>query len=116
MVVDYRVLAAVGFGAQIVDGTVGMAFGVISTSALLSFGLPPAQASAIVHTAEIFTTAASAGSHLWHRNVDWRLVARPGIAGGLGAGLRAWVLFHVGSSAGPPYISALPLLGGGFLL
>ncbi len=57
-----------------------MAFGVVSNSALLFMGVPPAQASAIVHTAEIFTTAGSAGSHLYHRNVDWRLVLRLGSA------------------------------------
>ena len=71
---DYLLLGAIGFLAQLVDGALGMAFGVISTTAMLSMGLPPAQASAIVHTAEIFTTGASASSHLWHRNVDWRLV------------------------------------------
>src|SRR5437870_5821315 len=75
---DYIVLGLIGFAAQLVDGALGMAFGVISTSAMLSFGMPPAQASAIVHTAEIFTTAGSAASHIWHRNVDWRLVLRLG--------------------------------------
>ena len=52
----------------------GMAFGVISTNARCwPLGMPPAQASALVHTAEIFTTGASAASHIYHRNVDWRL-------------------------------------------
>ena len=60
---DYLLLGAIGFLAQLVDGALGMAFGVISTTAMLSMGMPPAQASAIVHTAEIFTTGASAGSH-----------------------------------------------------
>src|SRR5229473_3031619 len=115
MVVDYLVLAAVGFGAQIVDGTLGMAFGVISTSALLSFGIAPAQASAIVHTAEIFTTGASAASHLWHRNVDWRLVARLGGAGVLGAVLGAWILSNVDASAARPYVSAYLAIIGGLL-
>ena len=50
-----------------------MAYGVLTNAALLSIGLPPAQASALVHTAEIFTTGASAASHIYHRNVDWRL-------------------------------------------
>ena len=68
-----------------IDGALGMAFGVISTTAMLSMGMPPAQASAIVHTAEIFTTGASATSHYYHRNIDWRLVIRLGIAGVLGA-------------------------------
>ena len=64
MISDYVVLGLIGFAAQIVDGCLGMAFGVISTSAMLSFGMAPAQASAIVHTAEIFTTGASAASHI----------------------------------------------------
>ena len=75
---DYLLLGAIGFLAQLVDGALGMAFGVISTTAMLSMGLPPAQASAIVHTAEIFTTGASATSHILNRNVDWRLVIPPG--------------------------------------
>jgi len=116
MLIDFLLLGAIGFAAQLVDGALGMAFGVISTTALLSFGLPPAQASAIVHTAEIFTTAGSAGSHLWHRNVDWRLVARLGIAGVLGAVLGAWILSNVDSTAVRPYIAAYLLLVGCFIL
>src|SRR6266849_6802889 len=116
MVVDYLVLAAVGFGAQIVDGTLGMAFGVISTTALLSFGVAPAPASAIVHTAEIFTTGASAASHLWNRNVDWRLVARLGVAGVFGAVLGAWILSNVDASAARPFVSAYLLAIGIFIM
>ncbi|ODA66365.1 Sulfite exporter TauE/SafE [Methyloligella halotolerans] len=77
---DFTLFAAVGFIAQLVDGALGMAYGVVSTTVLLSFGVPPANASASVHVAELFTTGASGASHLWHRNVDrrlfWRL-ARP---------------------------------------
>ena len=113
---DYLRLGAVGFLAQLVDGALGMAFGVISTTAMLSMGLPPAQASAIVHTAEIFTTGASAGSHLWHRNVDWRLVARLGIAGVAGAVLGAWVLSNLDAGFVRPYIAAYLLLVGVFIL
>ena len=113
---DYLLLGAVGFLAQLVDGALGMAFGVISTTAMLSMGLPPAQASAIVHTAEIFTTGASAGSHLWHRNVDWRLVTRLGIAGVAGAVLGAWVLSNLDASFVRPYIAAYLLLVGIFIL
>src|SRR5204862_2950485 len=109
MVTEYVLLGAIGFLAQLVDGALGMAFGVISTTAMLSMGVPPAQASAIVHTAEIFTTAASAGSHIWHRNVDWRLVIRLGIAGIFGAVLGAWILSNIYASAARPFI-------GGFLL
>src|ERR1043165_9247291 len=113
---DYLLLGAVGFLAQLVDGALGMAFGVICTTAMLSMGLPPAQASAIVHTAEIFTTGASAGSHLWHRNVDWRLVARLGIAGVAGAVLGAWVLSNLDAAFVRPYIAAYLLLVGIFIL
>jgi len=113
---EYLLLGAIGFAAQLVDGALGMAFGVISTTAMLSMGMPPAQASALVHTAEIFTTAGSAGSHLWHRNVDWRLVARLGVAGVFGAVLGAWVLSNVDASAVRPYIAGYLMLVGCFIL
>jgi uncharacterized protein len=116
MVIEYVLLAAVGFVAQLIDGALGMAFGVICTTAMLSMGMPPAQASALVHTAEIFTTAGSAGSHIWHRNVDWRLVTRLGVAGVLGAVLGAWVLSNLDASAVRPYISGYLLLVGIFIL
>jgi len=63
--------------------------------ALATVGVPPAQASALVHTAEIFTTGASAASHIYHRNVDWRYVMRLGIPGVLGAILGAWILSNI---------------------
>lgn len=78
--------AAVGFAAQMVDGALGMAFGIISNTLLVTLGVPPAAASAGVHTVETFTTCASGISHIFHRNVDWRLFARllvPGVLGGL---------------------------------
>src|SRR5580765_3149867 len=96
---EFLLLIAIGFFAQTVDGVLGMAFGVISTSAMLAIGLPPAQASALVHTAEIFTTGASAASHVYHRNVDWRFVWRLGVAGVLGAILGAWILSNVDVTA-----------------
>jgi uncharacterized membrane protein YfcA len=114
--VEFVILIAIGFLAQIVDGTLGMAFGVISTSAMLSMGLAPAQASAVVHTAEMFTTSASAASHIYHRNVDWRLVARLGIAGIIGAVLGAWILSNVDSSVMRPYISTYLVLISVFIL
>ncbi len=63
----------IGFAAQMVDGALGMAFGVISSTLLISLGVPPAAASASVHTVESFTTGASGISHVLHRNIDWRL-------------------------------------------
>jgi uncharacterized membrane protein YfcA len=82
----------VGFAAQLVDGALGMAFGVISTTLLLSLGVPPAAASASTHTTESFTTAVSGISHTLHRNVDWWLFVRivvPGVIGGI---LGAYIL------------------------
>lgn len=82
----------VGFFAQLVDGAVGMAYGVISSSVLLAFGVPPAQASATIHAAECFTTGASGASHLLHRNVDWKLFLRLAPAGVLGGVIGAYLL------------------------
>jgi uncharacterized membrane protein YfcA len=113
---DYILLGLIGFAAQLIDGALGMAFGVISTSAMLAMGLPPAQASAVVHTAEIFTTGASAASHIYHRNVDWRLVTRLGAAGVIGAVLGAWILSNVDSSAAKPFIAFYLLAIGVFIL
>jgi uncharacterized membrane protein YfcA len=91
----FGLFLAVGFLAQLVDGALGMAYGVISSTTLLAFGLPPAQASAMIHAAETFTTAASGASHLAHRNVDWRLFLRLAPAGIIGAVAGAYVLTGV---------------------
>lgn len=78
----------IGFAAQAVDGALGMAFGVITNTMLVGLmGVPPAQASARVHVAECFTTAASGLSHLYHGNIDFRLFSKlviPGVIGGVG--------------------------------
>ncbi len=78
---------AIGFAAQLVDGAIGMAFGVITNTLLVSvMGMSPAHASARVHLVEMFTTAASGISHAMHKNVDWKLFSRlaiPGVIGGV---------------------------------
>ncbi|MDO8877442.1 MAG: sulfite exporter TauE/SafE family protein [Pseudolabrys sp.] len=109
-------MLAIGFFAQLVDGALGMAFGVLSTTAMLTMGFPPALASAVVHTAEVFTTGASAASHIYHRNVDWRLVARLGIAGVLGAILGAWILSNVDVTAARRYVYIYLLIMGLYIL
>ncbi len=116
MLSDYLLLGAIGFVAQLIDGALGMAFGVISTSTMLTLGVPVAQASAMVHTAEVFTTAASAVSHIAHRNVDWKLVLRLGVGGVIGAVLGAWVLSNVDASAARPFVAFYLLLLGIFIL
>jgi len=83
---DLLLFIGLGFIAQLVDGALGMAYGVIATTVLLSLGTPPAFASASVHAAEIVTTGLAGASHVWHRNIDWALfrkLAPAGIAGGV---------------------------------
>jgi uncharacterized membrane protein YfcA len=104
---------AIGFAAQLVDGALGMAFGVISSTLLISMGVPPAAASAGVHTVETFTTAASGVSHVLHKNVDWRLFSRLVIPGVIGGVLGAYVLAQVDAEIARPlvlaYLSAVAL-------
>lgn len=107
---------AVGFAAQLVDGALGMAFGVISTTLLLSLGLPPAAASAGVHTVETFTTGVSAISHSFHRNVDWRLFLRIAIPGTVGGVMGAYVLTKVNAAAARPFVLAYLAAIGLFLV
>lgn len=95
---------AVGFAAQLVDGALGMAYGVISSTLLLAMGLPPKAASAGTHAAETFTTAVSGVSHILHRNVDWRLFARLAIPGIIGGVTGAYLLSNVDGSAIKPYV------------
>ncbi|MCK7592470.1 sulfite exporter TauE/SafE family protein [Pseudomarimonas salicorniae] len=92
---DIWLFILIGLAAQLVDGALGMAYGITCTSLLLSMGAPPALASASVHTAEVGTSAVSGASHWALGNVDrrlfWRLVL-PGVAGAaLGALLIGWV-------------------------
>lgn len=112
MPIDFISLVAIGFFAQLVDGSLGMAFGLISTTAMLSLGIPPAQASAAVHTAEVATSATSGISHLLHRNIDYRLFATLGIAGVFGGALGAYILSNIDGRAIRPFVSAYLLICG----
>ena len=102
----------IGFAAQLIDGALGMAFGQISSTLLISMGVPPAAASAGVHTAETFTTAVSGISHVAHRNVDWSLFVRIAIPGVIGGVLGAYVLTQIDASTAKPFVLAyLTVLG-----
>jgi uncharacterized membrane protein YfcA len=116
MTADFFSLFAIGFLAQIIDGALGMAFGIVSNAFMLAIGLPPAQASALVHTAEVFTTGVSAASHIYHRNVDWKLVGRLGVAGVIGAILGAWILSNLDVSAARRYVYLYLLLMGVYIV
>jgi uncharacterized protein len=113
---EFMLLFGIGFIAQLVDGALGMAYGVLSNTALLTMGLPPAQASALVHTAEIFTTGASAGSHIYYRNVDWRIVARLGVTGVAGAILGAWIVSNIDIPAARQLVYGYLLFMGLYIL
>lgn len=106
----------VGFLAQFVDGALGMAYGLVSTSFLMAFGVPPAHASAAVHTAEIFTTGVSGASHAWRRNVNWKLVARLAPAGILGGIAGAVTVSYLPINIIKPLVSAYLLGMGLFVL
>ena len=108
----FLIFLVVGFLAQLVDGALGMAFGVISATALLTFGLSPAHASAIVHTAEVFTTGASAVSHAIHRNINRKLVIELAMAGAVGAIIGAYVLSNIDGRVIRPFVAAYLLVLG----
>lgn len=104
--------ALLGFVAQSVDGALGMAYGVVSTSVLLSMGVPPAVASKSVHAAEVVTTGISAISHAAHRNVDWRLFRRLALPGALGGVIGATLLANIDGAAAQPWVAVyLMVLG-----
>lgn len=96
----------VGFAAQLVDGALGMAFGVISSTLLVSLGVTPAAASASVHAVEVFTTGASGISHTLHKNVNWRLFRRIVIPGVIGGILGAYVLTQIPAERARPIVLA----------
>lgn len=109
-------LALVGLGAQLVDGSLGMAYGVTSTTLLLAIGTNPAAASATVHLAEIGTTLASGLAHWRFGNVDWKVVARIGIPGAAGAFAGATFLSSLSTELAEPVMSLLLLALGIYLL
>lgn len=113
---SFLLFVLVGFLAQIVDGALGMAYGVVSSSVLLSFGVPPASASASVHAAELFTTAASAGSHVWHKNVNWALFRRLAPAGIAGGVLGTYVVTAIDGDVLRPYVTAYLGVMGAYIL
>lgn len=105
----------VGFIAQLIDGALGMAYGVTSNTALLSLGIVPSLASASVHTAEVFTTAASGVSHLKLGNVDKKLFKKLLIPGIIGGFLGAYVLTSIPGDIIKPFVN-LYLLIIGFII
>ena len=96
--INILVFIFVGFSAQLVDGALGMCYGVLSNSILLAMGAPPALSSYSIHTSEIFTTLASGTAHLRFGNVDKRLLRKLVVPGVIGGALGACLL-----SSAPTY-------------
>jgi hypothetical protein len=109
-------LALVGLGAQLVDGSLGMAYGVTSTTLLLAIGTNPAVASATIHLAEIGTTLASGLAHWKFGNVDWKVVAKVGVPGAVGAFAGATFLSHLSTEVAAPVMSLILVSLGIYLL
>lgn len=101
-----------GFIAQLVDGALGMAYGLTASSLLLSAGIAPASASATVHAAEVFTTGFSGMSHHYFGNVDKKLFWRLLIPGVIGAAVGAYILASLPGEQFRPYVSAYLLVIG----
>lgn len=110
------VFALVGLAAQVVDGSLGMAYGVTSSTLLLAAGIAPAAASASVHLAEIGTTAVSGFSHWRFGNVDWGVVARIAAPGAVGAFLGANVLTSLSTEAATPWMALVLLALGVYIV
>jgi uncharacterized membrane protein YfcA len=109
-------LALAGLGAQLVDGSLGMAYGVTSSTLLLAIGTNPAAASATVHLAEIGTTLMSGVAHWRFGNVDWRVVLKIGVPGAAGAFAGATVLSSLSTEVAAPVMSLVLLALGIYLL
>ena len=115
-IVELLPFIMIGFAAQLVDGALGMAFGVISNTLLLSIGITPQAASASVHTVESFTTGVSGVSHVLHRNVDWWLFVRivvPGVIGGITG---AYLLTQISAEVARPLVLVYLVAIGLYLL
>lgn len=116
MDLDILIFVLVGFIAQMIDGALGMAYGVSSNTFLLSIGVPPAAASASVHMAEVVTTGISGFSHWRLENIDKTLIRRLVIPGVIGGIVGAYLLTSVPGDIIKPIVSAYLLIMGVVIL
>jgi uncharacterized membrane protein YfcA len=115
---DYNIFVFIIFGfiAQLIDGALGMAYGVSSNAFFLSLGVPPAIASACIHTSEMFTTAVSGVSHFKFGNIDKNIFLRLLIPGVIGGVLGAYILTELPGGKIKPFISLYLLIMGLWIL
>ena len=105
--IQLALLSVAGFVAQLVDGSLGMGYGITSSTILLFVGLSPAAASASVHFAKIGTGATSGLAHHKFGNVDWKVVRRIALPGSIGAFLGATLLSSLSTEFSRPISSSL---------
>jgi uncharacterized protein len=115
-VTKFLLLALFGLAAQLVDGSLGMAYGLTSTTLLLAAGVAPAVASASVHMAEVGTTMVSGAAHWKMGNTDWRAVGWLALPGGFGAFFGAVALSNISAERVAPLIAAFLVILGAYLL
>lgn len=113
---EFWTFVAIGLAAQLVDGALGMAYGLVASTILLSMGVPPAVASASVHAAEVVTTGVSGVSHHVLGNVDRRLLVRLALPGALAGVVGAYLLTQVDGDAIKPWIHAYLLVLAGVIV
>ena len=109
-------VSVAGFLAQLVDGAMGMAFGITSTTLLIFLAYNPAAASAIVHLVEIATSSISGISHIRFGNVDWHALVKVAVPGAVGAFTGAILLSSVDLSSAKPWTASILLVLGGLVL
>jgi uncharacterized protein len=110
------VLATVGLFAQLVDGSLGMAYGVTSSTMLVAAGVAPSAASAAVHLSEVGTTLVSGAAHWKLGNIDWRTVSIIAVPGGIGAFAGATVLSSLDAETAVPIVAAILLTLGLYVI
>ncbi|KTD20947.1 Sulfite exporter TauE/SafE [Legionella lansingensis] len=113
---EYLIFALIGFAAQLIDGGLGMGYGLISMTVLLAYGIAPPIASAGVHAAEVFTTGVSGLSHMMFKNIDLSLFRRLVIPGMLGGIAGSQLLTRIPTQIIKPFIMSYLLLMGIFIL
>lgn len=116
MDLSFLLFVLVGFLAQLIDGALGMAYGVSSNAFLLSIGIPPAAASASVHFAKCVTTAVSGASHWKLGNVNKNLIKKLMISGMAGGIVGSYLLTLIDGNIIRPYIAAYLVVMGLIIL
>lgn len=113
---SFLLFILIGFGAQLIDGALGMAYGVISTTSMLSMGYSPVIASASVHTAELVTTLSSGISHLSMKNIHIKLFRNLVLPGAVGAVAGAYLLTCIPGTIIKPFITLYLFIMGFIIL